>query len=111
MIVQDNTEEILKELQQKQLAFVTAAAELVQSNAKALTPVDTGNLRSSIQRESYVEDGVAIGEVGPTANYSLYVELGSIRKNGRRVAAQPYMQPGYDKASRQFDRLKELLKL
>jgi HK97 gp10 family phage protein len=109
MIVQDNTDEILKELQQKQLAFVTAAAELVQSNAKLLAPVALiagGNLRRSIEKDSYVEDGQAIGEVGPTADYAIYLEYGTYK-----MKAQPYMQPGYDKASRQFDRLKELLKL
>jgi HK97 gp10 family phage protein len=135
MIVQDNTDEILKELQQKQLAFVTAAAELVksaaQSNADGFT--DSGNLKNSIQRESYVEDGVAIGEVGPTAFYAVYLEYGTGKyaeggrgrktpwvykhpKTGKFIftfgnPAQPFMQTGYDSASRNFDRLKELLKL
>jgi HK97 gp10 family phage protein len=109
MIVQDNTDEILKELQQKQLAFVTAAAELVQSEAKELSPVAEvagGNLRRSIKKVSYVEDGIAIGEVGPTADYAIYLEYGTYK-----MKAQPYMKPGYDNASKNFDRLKELLKL
>jgi HK97 gp10 family phage protein len=108
MIVKDNTDEILKELQQKQLAFVTAAADLVQTNARLAANgfKRTGNLENSIQRESYVEDGIAIGEVGPTADYAIYLEYGT-----RKMKAQPYMKPGYDNASKNFDRLKELLKL
>jgi HK97 gp10 family phage protein len=133
MIVQDNTDEILKELQQKQLAFVTAAAALVQSEAKARAPVALGDLRNGIQMEPYFDDGIAIGEVGATATHSVWVEYGTgtFAKdgNGRKTPwvykhpksgkfiytfgnpAQPFMQPGYDAASRQFDRLKELLKL
>jgi hypothetical protein len=133
MIVQDNTDEILKELQQKQLAFVTAAAELVKSEAATKINNVSGNLASSIQRVTYVEDGQAIGEVGPTAFYAVYVEYGTGTKakngDGRKTPwvykdertgkfvftfgskPVPFMQPGYDSASRNFDRLKELLKL
>jgi hypothetical protein len=133
MIVQDNTDEILKELQQKQLAFVTAAAELVKSEAATKINNVSGNLASSIQRVTYVEDGQAIGEVGPTAFYAVYVEYGTGKHakdgNGRKTPwgyedpktgktiwtwgsrPVPFMQPGYDSASRNFKRLEELLKL
>jgi HK97 gp10 family phage protein len=104
--VTDNTAEILADLQRKQLAFVAAAAESVRSAADVLAPVDTGNLRSSIKNEAYVQDGQAIGEVGPTANYAIYLEYGT-----KKSKAQPFMQPGYDNASRGFRKLEEMLEL
>jgi HK97 gp10 family phage protein len=131
--VKDNTAEILADLQRKQLAFVAAAAESVRSAADVLAPVDKGNLRSSIKTEAYVQDGQAIGEVGPTAFYAVYQEYGTgkfaANGKGRKTPwvyldektgdwvytfgspPQPFMQPGYDNASRGFRKLEEMLEL
>lgn len=104
--VKDNSKDVLAELQRKQLAFVTTAAEEVRSQAAARTPVATGNLRSSIQTEAFVDDGVAIGEVGPTADYAPYVELGTSRQE-----AQPYMEPGFQAARSRFRIIERMLEL
>ena len=52
---------------------LTAAGEELRKHAVALCPVDTGNLRGSI--ETTVEGNSAL--VGPTAPYGAYVEYGA----------------------------------
>lgn len=98
--VKDYTKEVLSDLQRKELAFVTMAGQVMQANAKVLTPVDTGNLRSSIETVAYVEDARPVAEVGPTADYAPYVELGTNRQR-----AQPYMAPAWDKLQPRLDKL------
>lgn len=67
----------------------------IEADAKALAPVDTGYLRSSISREVTADTfrgsgGAFGGEVGPTANYGAYVEYGT-----SRMRPQPYMGPAF----------------
>ena len=104
--INDKTAEVIAELQRKQLAFVTAAAEEVRGQASARAPVRSGNLRSSIQVEAFIDDGVAVAEVGPEAHYAPYVELGT-----RYQAAQPYMEPGYQAARARFRMIERMLEL
>lgn len=63
-------------------------AEL-QQKAQRYAPVDTGNLRRSIQLS--IEDNGMTAEVAATADYSAYVEYGT-----RFVNAQPYMRPAFN---------------
>lgn len=63
----------------------------VQAHAQAIVPVDTGYLKSSISTEVSRDGSTVRGEVGPTANYGAYVELGT-----SRMRAQPYMRPATD---------------
>jgi HK97 gp10 family phage protein len=58
----------------------------VEGHAKKNAPVDTGNLRNSIQ--STVSDNGLRGEVTAHAEYAIYVEMGTVR-----TPAQPYMMP------------------
>lgn len=60
----------------------------IEADAKILAPVDTGNLRNSISA-SYDHLG---SEIGPTAEYGLYVEEGT-----SRMAPQPYLGPAFDR--------------
>lgn len=99
-VQKDYTKEVLADLQRKELAFVTTAGQVMQSDAKVLAPVDTGNLRSSIQTVAYVENALPVAEVGPTADYAPYVELGTNRQR-----AQPYMATAWDKLQPRLDRL------
>ncbi len=55
--------------------------------AKSIVPVDTGFLQSTIYHN--VNDLTL--ELGATADYAAYVELGT-----RRMAAQPYIRPAFD---------------
>lgn len=63
----------------------------IQARAQGIVPVDTGYLKSSISTSTEGNGAYARGEVGPTANYGAYVELGT-----SRMRAQPYMRPATD---------------
>lgn len=63
-------------------------AYAIEGDAKVLAPVDTGNLVNSISTSI---DGMS-AEVGPTAEYGIWVELGT-----SRMAGQPYMAPAADR--------------
>lgn len=66
----------------------------ITRDAKALAPVDTGNLRASIGMTVTGDgrNGTMRVEVGPTAHYAAYVELGT-----SRMRAQPYLRPATDR--------------
>ena len=66
----------------------------IQTDARISAPVDTGNLRASI---SYNLDTPLSGEVGPEANYGIYVETGT-----SRMAPQPYLHPAADRWEPRF---------
>ena len=102
--VNDKTKELLAELQRQQLTFVTLGGQAIRTEASTRTPVLTGNLRSSIQSEAFVEDGQAVSETGPTADYAKFVEYGTSRQT-----AQPFMEPGYQAAKPNIDRIFERL--
>ena len=66
----------------------------IERTAKNKVPVDTGNLKGSIghsDARSVGRSGTLAIEIGPTANYGAYVELGT-----SRMAPQPYMGPAAD---------------
>ena len=111
----DNTAEVLRELQGKQVEFVTVGSTIMQAEARTRAPIDKGNLAASIQRQTFVEDGQAIGEVEATAEYSSYVEYGTgvFNPKGRKtpwsfklpdgrwvttrgMPAQPFMAPAWE---------------
>lgn len=66
---------------------LTASALVVEGQAKALCPVDTGNLRNSITHD--VEGKEA--RVGTNVEYAPFVELGTVK-----MAAQPYLNPALE---------------
>jgi HK97 gp10 family phage protein len=62
------------------------AAHDIEGLAKRVVPVDTGNLKNSIQ---VAEDGDLAATIGPRGvEYDYYVEMGT-----RRMGARPYMRP------------------
>lgn len=68
----------------------------MESNAKAITPVRTGNLRNSITHAS--DEDTAI--VGTNVEYAPHVELGtSVQK------AQPYLVPAVRDNLEQYKRI------
>lgn len=73
---------------------VRKVAADVETNAKAIAPVDTGNLRASIGTEMR---GRYEAEVGPSAAYGIYVEFGT-----SRMAPQAFMGPSLDRYSGTF---------
>ncbi|MGG5257462.1 HK97-gp10 family putative phage morphogenesis protein [Phycicoccus avicenniae] len=78
----------------KKAAFlVEAATRGTERDGKILAAVDTGTMRDSITSEVR---GLT-GEVGPTAEYAIYVELGT-----SRMAPQPFMGPATDRNAALF---------
>ena len=65
----------------------------VQSGAQRRAPVDTGYLRSSIGASV----GIMSAEIGPTASYGIYLEMGT-----SRMAPQPYLFPSLEAATPGF---------
>lgn len=61
----------------------------VRDRAKELCPVDTGNLRDSIEYEAAEESVSVYSDV----EYAAYVELGTYK-----MAAQPYLRPALEEA-------------
>jgi hypothetical protein len=101
VLLKDNTSKILRELQDKAVAFVTAGGEKIQENAvdnlkrliysRETDRKKTGNLLNSVQTETFVEDGVPTNETGVTnsAPYGVYIEYGTgiyaVGGNGRKT--------------------------
>jgi len=69
------------------------AANACADDARATVPVDTGELRDS----EYMLFRELEAEVGFTAEYAVYVELGTYK-----MAAQPYLLPAYELAVQQL---------
>ena len=65
-----NVEEVLYESMQKQ-------GELVKGDAKDLCPVDTGDLRSSIKRETKRYKGKIVARIHTNSDHAAYVEFGT----------------------------------
>jgi HK97 gp10 family phage protein len=80
---------------------VRKAAFAVERGAKIRAPVDTGNLRNSINVSlsgSGLSAGDAIAaEVGPEANYGIFIELGTWK-----MAPQPFLGPAFDEVEPSF---------
>lgn len=71
---------------------VAKTAHDIEADAKQLAPVDTGFLRNSISTSISGSAAAVTAEVGPTAEYGVYQELGTWK-----MAAQPYLGPAFDR--------------
>lgn len=80
----------------------------IERNAKAIVPVDTGKLKGSIGHSDMRMLSAASMqvEIGPTANYGQFVELGTSRQ-----APQAYMGPSLDRYEPVFAQAVEQLGL
>jgi len=77
---------------------VRKAAMDIKSTAQQLAPVDTGNLKGSITMTGPLAGQASVAEVGPTANYGIFLEQGT-----SRMAAQPFMGPAADRHAPAFE--------
>lgn len=73
---------------------VRATLASIAADAKIAAPVDTGFLRASITTEM---QSPTEGEVGPEANYGIYLELGTFR-----MAPKPYLMPAAERHGPRF---------
>ena len=82
-------------LLQRATDAVVKAAYDIEGHAKAAVPVDTGNLKSSIQT---TQEGPVSASVGPrSVDYAGYVEYGTYK-----MGAQPYMRPAAERVAPAF---------
>lgn len=93
-------------------ASVEAAAQMIQSRAQELCPVDTGALRDSITTEIDERDFSIQAKVAPHMPYAGYVEFGTGLRGASSpgagkgpysetwpgMPAQPYMRPALDES-------------
>lgn len=86
---------ISREAQERAAAAVLKAAHDIEGLAKRVVPVDTGNLKNSIQ---VAEDGDMAATIGPRGvEYDYYVEMGT-----RRMASRPYLRPAAEHVRASF---------
>lgn len=86
---------------QRAQAVVRKTAIDIESTAKQLAPVDTGNLKGSIGHSdlrTVGRSGTLAVEIGPTASYGVFLEMGT-----SRMAPQPYMGPAADRHAPGFE--------
>jgi HK97 gp10 family phage protein len=79
----------------------------IESTAKQLAPVDTGNLKGSIGHgdlRTVVRSGSLAVEIGPTASYGIFLEMGT-----SRMAPQPFMGPAADRHAPGFEQAMAML--
>ena len=76
--IKDNTEEVVKSLEQAVARGLEAIGMTAERYAKKETPVDTGRLRNSI---SHATDDEA-AYIGTNVEYAPYVELGAQGRKG-----------------------------
>jgi HK97 gp10 family phage protein len=76
----------------------------IENDAKRLTPVQTGRLRSSIQNDRDKRN-LSV-EIGSNVEYAPAVEFGTVKQR-----AQPYLQPAYERNIRKLiGRLQKMTK-
>jgi len=80
----DNSAAVRASLEIAKKRGLEICGEKAESYAKALCPVDTGNLRNSITHFQKDEDEY----IGTNVEYAPFVELGT-----RRMSARPYLRP------------------
>jgi|SRR5699024_334616 len=83
---------------------VAKTSESISNQAKSLAPVDTGNLKNSIN-VSYLNNGLT-GHIGTNVHYAPHVEFGTVY-----MGAQPFLFPSHEQEMPKFiSSMKELLK-
>lgn len=70
----------------------------IKRDGMLFAPVDTGFLEGSITYETFIDGMGVTGEIGPTAKYGEFVELGT-----EKMAPQAYMGPAFDRHSYELD--------
>ena len=86
---------------QRAQAVIRKTAVDIESDAKKLAPVDTGNLKGSIGHSdlrTVGRSGSLSVEIGPTASYGVFLEHGT-----SRMAPQPFMGPAADRHAPSFE--------
>ena len=95
----DNSQEAKEKLKQNILRACEAVGLYVEGESKKLSPIDTGNLRGSIEHDSDAEQGIA--RIGTNVEYAIYQEFGTRFQKG-----MPFLRPA---AENNVDRIKKIV--
>lgn len=95
-----------REARSKMRLVIQKTCADTKADAQALAPVDTGALRSSITYKTQEVGSRIVGEVGPTVDYGVYVEMGT-----SRMGPQPYMRPAFDRRAPLLEQAAAQLKI
>lgn len=87
--------ELTKASRERAVQAVAKAAYDIEGQAKTIVPVDTGNLKNSIQTEP--GDSDLTKYVGPHTDYAVHVEYGTYK-----MRAQPYLRPAAERVQPGF---------
>lgn len=94
--VLDMLDGLKDEIMQAALKGLKKGLKRTVREAKALCPVDTGQLRNSIIDVAMVRGGQIEAEVGATAEYAVYVEMGTGPKGeANHAGISPNANPTY----------------
>lgn len=94
----DNTPQFIDAMKAAKTRALEICGEKAESYAKALCPVDTGNLRNSITHFQQGDDEY----IGTAVEYAPYVELGT-----RRMTARPYLRPAASEHTAEYKAVME----
>lgn len=103
-----NLETASKQVVEKAKVVIKKTALDIEANAKSIAPVDTGHLKSTIGHSdlrTLSAEHLQV-DIGPTADYGLYVEVGT-----SRMAPRAYMGPSLDRYSGPFEQAMQQLGL
>ena len=73
----NDLEKLSKSAKQTIEKEVSKNSKLIQAQAKALAPVDTGNLRNNITTQTEWNGNTCVGKVSCDVEYAPYVEFGT----------------------------------
>lgn len=90
--------EVVKAISDAEETALEAIGLFVEGEAKLRTPVDTGNLRSSLDHK--VDESQKAVHIGTNVEYASYVEKGT-----RYQEAQPYLTPAVEE---NIDKIKKI---
>ncbi len=94
-IVYDLTSQVKSEVLDRVKTVVAQSAFQIEAKAKAIVPVDTGNLKNSLT--TVIEPSGIMARVGTNVEYAPHVEFGT-----RRASAQPYLFPSAEEVKPHF---------
>lgn len=123
---EDNSKKVKKHLGAVSEEAMEAATLFIEGQAKALAPVDSGELRDKIDHVVKNVDSVVIGQVGSPLDYATYIEYGTGefaengigRKGGwgytdeegiehwtRGNKPQPFLRPAFRRNRKQIEQI------
>jgi len=92
-------ESMLSTADSRLLAAMMTGGLNIERDAKRGAPVDTGNLRASIESDTSSSRNSIRTEVGTNTEYAPFIEFGT-----SQMAAQPFLRPALDGELRSLER-------